>query len=123
MPHTVNDPNPLFLLCTPRPVSCRLPGRARNRRSTGNKSQPTTRCVPSRHLSFSLPPPRPPAPALRLPQVDVEIGEAGVTFASLLLSPVVVEGLRLSGFTIPSPIQLKAIPLGRCGVDLIGQVR
>uniref|UniRef100_A0A4W4DXF2 RNA helicase n=1 Tax=Electrophorus electricus TaxID=8005 RepID=A0A4W4DXF2_ELEEL len=47
----------------------------------------------------------------------------GVDFSSLLLSKPVLEGLAASGFQRPSPIQLKAIPLGRCGLDLIVQAK
>lgn len=39
-----------------------------------------------------------------------------VDFKSLLLSPDVLKGLSSCGFERPSPIQLKAIPLGRCGL-------
>ena len=39
-----------------------------------------------------------------------------VDFSSLLLSKSVSQGLTNSGFYKPSPIQLKAIPLGRCGL-------
>ncbi|KPP61100.1 hypothetical protein Z043_120843, partial [Scleropages formosus] len=46
---------------------------------------------------------------------DVLSAEA-VDFGSLLLSGPVLEGLRAAGFQRPSPIQLKAIPLGRCGL-------
>lgn len=42
--------------------------------------------------------------------------EEEVDFESLLLSPSLVQGLTNSGFEKPSPIQLKAIPLGRCGL-------
>lgn len=41
-----------------------------------------------------------------------------VDFKSLLLSPDVLKGLNSSGFERPSPIQLKAIPLGRCGLGM-----
>ncbi|XP_076976022.1 putative ATP-dependent RNA helicase DDX20 [Tamandua tetradactyla] len=44
-------------------------------------------------------------------------------FESLLLSRPVLEGLRAAGFERPSPVQLKAIPLGRCGLDLIVQAK
>ncbi|XP_069801614.1 probable ATP-dependent RNA helicase DDX20 [Dendropsophus ebraccatus] len=44
-------------------------------------------------------------------------------FGSLLLSRPVLEGLEAAGFTKPSPIQSKAIPLGRCGLDLIVQAK
>lgn len=39
-----------------------------------------------------------------------------VDFASLMLSDPVQKGLTSAGFEKPSPIQLKAIPLGRCGL-------
>nr|XP_023028407.1 probable ATP-dependent RNA helicase DDX20 [Leptinotarsa decemlineata] len=42
-----------------------------------------------------------------------------VTFESLFLSENVLKGLTETGFKKPSPIQLKAIPIGRCGFDLI----
>ena len=45
---------------------------------------------------------------------DVRISES-VDFAGLLLSGPVEEGLHKAGFEMPSPIQLKAIPLGRTG--------
>ncbi|XP_061760424.1 probable ATP-dependent RNA helicase DDX20 [Nerophis ophidion] len=53
---------------------------------------------------------------------DVVLSE-GIDFSSLLLSQVVLDGLSASGFQKPSPIQLKAIPLGRCGLDLIVQAK
>ncbi|XP_067684072.1 uncharacterized protein [Haliotis asinina] len=53
---------------------------------------------------------------------DVLISEE-VDFSSLLLSNPVIQGLHNSGFERPSPIQLKAIPLGRCGLDLIVQAK
>ncbi|XP_028309824.1 putative ATP-dependent RNA helicase DDX20 [Gouania willdenowi] len=53
---------------------------------------------------------------------DVLLSE-GIDFGSLLLSPAVLDGLSASGFQRPSPIQLKAIPLGRCGLDLIVQAK
>ncbi|XP_029974165.1 putative ATP-dependent RNA helicase DDX20 [Salarias fasciatus] len=53
---------------------------------------------------------------------DVLLSE-GIDFASLLLSPAVLAGLSSAGFQKPSPIQLKAIPLGRCGLDLIVQAK
>lgn len=46
---------------------------------------------------------------------DVLLAEPG-DFESLLLSRPVLEGLRAVGFERPSPVQLKAIPLGRCGL-------
>ncbi|TKS77687.1 putative ATP-dependent RNA helicase DDX20 [Collichthys lucidus] len=53
---------------------------------------------------------------------DVLLSE-GIDFNSLLLSQPVLEGLSAAGFQKPSPIQLKAIPLGRCGLDLIVQAK
>ncbi|OWF41567.1 ATP-dependent RNA helicase dbp10-like [Mizuhopecten yessoensis] len=53
---------------------------------------------------------------------DVLISD-NIDFAGLLLSPPVLQGLKSSGFERPSPIQLKAIPLGRCGLDLIVQAK
>ncbi|CAJ1085070.1 probable ATP-dependent RNA helicase DDX20 [Xyrichtys novacula] len=53
---------------------------------------------------------------------DVLLSE-GIDFCSLLLSQPVLEGLSAAGFQKPSPIQLKAIPLGRCGLDLIVQAK
>lgn len=46
---------------------------------------------------------------------DVVLSE-GIDFGSLLLSQAVLDGLSAAGFRKPSPIQLKAIPLGRCGL-------
>jgi len=45
---------------------------------------------------------------------DVHIDEK-ITFTGLLLSEPVLQGLKRAGFERPSPIQIKAIPLGRCG--------
>ncbi|XP_030589192.1 putative ATP-dependent RNA helicase DDX20 isoform X2 [Archocentrus centrarchus] len=53
---------------------------------------------------------------------DVLLSE-GIDFGSLLLSQPVLAGLSAAGFQKPSPIQLKAIPLGRCGLDLIVQAK
>ena len=44
-------------------------------------------------------------------------------FASLLLRPEVLQGLNDAGFEKPSPIQLKAIPLGRCGLGLYSSLK
>ncbi|XP_048353581.1 probable ATP-dependent RNA helicase DDX20 [Sphaerodactylus townsendi] len=54
---------------------------------------------------------------------DVLMPEGPEDFGSLLLSAPVLEGLRAAGFLKPSPVQLKAIPLGRCGLDLIVQAK
>ncbi|XP_055994974.1 probable ATP-dependent RNA helicase DDX20 [Sorex fumeus] len=53
---------------------------------------------------------------------DVLLAEPA-DFGSLLLSRPVLDGLREAGFERPSPVQLKAIPLGRCGLDLIVQAK
>lgn len=39
-----------------------------------------------------------------------------LSFTDLHLSPLVIRGLAKHGFIKPSPIQLKSIPLGRCGL-------
>ena len=44
-------------------------------------------------------------------------------FAGLLLSDSVLEGLKNAGFARPSPIQLKAIPLAKCGFGVCGRAR
>ena len=44
------------------------------------------------------------------------LGDESATFDELLLSEPVLSGLKKSNFFNPSPIQLKAIPLGRCGL-------
>jgi ATP-dependent RNA helicase RhlE len=46
-----------------------------------------------------------------------------VSFATLGLSPKVLEGVRASGYTDPTPIQLRAIPLVLEGRDLIGSAQ
>lgn len=45
---------------------------------------------------------------------DITISE-DVTFEGLLLSEKTLVGLEKCGFRKPSPIQLKALPLGKCG--------
>ncbi|NXJ11501.1 DDX20 helicase, partial [Odontophorus gujanensis] len=54
---------------------------------------------------------------------DVLLPGGPADFGSLLLSPPVLAGLEAAGFHRPSPVQLKAIPLGRCGLDLIVQAK
>ncbi|KAI4470447.1 atp-dependent rna helicase dbp3 [Holotrichia oblita] len=49
---------------------------------------------------------------------DVLIDEE-LQFNTLLLSQPTLSGLGNASFRIPSPIQLKAIPIGKCGFDLI----
>uniref|UniRef100_UPI00358DF966 probable ATP-dependent RNA helicase DDX20 isoform X3 n=1 Tax=Myxine glutinosa TaxID=7769 RepID=UPI00358DF966 len=45
------------------------------------------------------------------------------TFSELMLSAPLLAGLSAAGFSRPSPIQLKAIPLARCGLDLLVQAK
>ena len=40
----------------------------------------------------------------------------GCAFSSLLLSENVLQGLEKIGFKNPSPVQLKSIPFGKCGL-------
>ncbi|NXY86321.1 DDX20 helicase, partial [Alcedo cyanopectus] len=54
---------------------------------------------------------------------DVLVPGGPSDFGSLLLSAPVLAGLEAAGFRRPSPVQLKAIPLGRCGLDLIVQAK
>jgi ATP-dependent RNA helicase RhlE len=46
-----------------------------------------------------------------------------VLFAKLGLSPKVVDGVRAAGYTDPTPIQLRAIPVILAGRDLIGSAQ
>jgi len=48
---------------------------------------------------------------------DIELDE-NVSFDDLLLSKQVLDGLKSAGFFKPSPIQLKAIPLGKLGLGI-----
>lgn len=48
---------------------------------------------------------------------DIKIQE-NITFFQMGLSQDIVSGLATSGFQQPSPIQLKAIPVGRCGFGI-----
>ncbi|KAF9949201.1 DEAD (Asp-Glu-Ala-Asp) box polypeptide 20 [Mortierella alpina] len=53
---------------------------------------------------------------------DVHINE-DLDFSSLVSNPALLKGLTDSGYQRPSPIQLKTIPLGRLGLDLIAQAK
>lgn len=44
---------------------------------------------------------------------DVE--QSKVSFEDMCISETVLRGLKDAGFVKPSPIQLKSIPLGKCG--------
>ena len=46
---------------------------------------------------------------------DIELDE-NVSFDDLILTKSVLDGLKSAGFHKPSPIQLKAIPLGKLGL-------
>ncbi|XP_032105651.1 probable ATP-dependent RNA helicase DDX20 [Sapajus apella] len=90
--------------------------------------------MPAEHVASQVSAPQPtPEPVrslrtaqdIRSPRTrtgDVLLAEPA-DFESLLLSRPVLEGLRAAGFERPSPVQLKAIPLGRCGLDLIVQAK
>lgn len=45
------------------------------------------------------------------------------TFDEFLLSKWILSGLRKAGFIRPSPIQLRAIPVGLCGLDMVVQAK
>lgn len=49
---------------------------------------------------------------------DIAI-EDGVTFSTMLLPDFILKGLNSAGFKKPSPIQLAAIPLARCGLGIL----
>lgn len=48
---------------------------------------------------------------------DVKVQE-DVIFCQMGLPQDILDGLIAAGFQRPSPIQLKAIPLGRCGFGI-----
>ena len=52
---------------------------------------------------------------------DIELDE-NVSFDDLLLSKQVLDGLKSAAFFKPSPIQLKAIPLGKLGLGKFTQL-
>lgn len=45
---------------------------------------------------------------------DVEINK-NISFSDMMLSKPVLAGLKCCNFEHPSPIQLRVIPIGRCG--------
>ncbi|KAG0288689.1 DEAD (Asp-Glu-Ala-Asp) box polypeptide 20 [Linnemannia gamsii] len=53
---------------------------------------------------------------------DVHINE-NLDFSSLVSNPLLLKGLTESGYQRPSPIQLKTIPMGRLGLDMIAQAK
>lgn len=52
---------------------------------------------------------------------DVEM-ESNINFDKMMLSDRVLLGLSKNGFTHPSPIQLRAIPLGISGLGIIQKI-
>lgn len=82
--------------------------------------------VPTERAAAQASDPEPPAEPVRSLRTAHDLGSQRTRtgdvllaepadFESLLLSRPVLEGLRAAGFERPSPVQLKAIPLGRCG--------
>ncbi|XP_014295613.1 probable ATP-dependent RNA helicase DDX20 isoform X2 [Microplitis demolitor] len=57
------------------------------------------------------------------PRTTDIIIEENVSFYQMGLSQCILNGLVTCGFEKPSPIQLKAIPFGRCGFDLLVQAK
>ncbi|KZS09201.1 DEAD box ATP-dependent RNA Helicase [Daphnia magna] len=51
---------------------------------------------------------------------DVNIQE-NLTFSDMHISSPVLKGLTKAGYVKPSPIQLDAIPIGKCGIDMVIQ--
>ncbi|KAJ1979553.1 hypothetical protein H4R34_002786 [Dimargaris verticillata] len=73
-----------------------------------------------------VPPSPVPAPLARphhnLPDLDKELAQVG-SFDQLVKDPQLLASLQASGYDAPSPIQWKAIPLGRLGLDVIAQAK
>ena len=53
-----------------------------------------------------------------LRRTDDVLSADNVDFVSLMLSSNVLDGLERHRFKKPSPVQLKAIPLGKCGLGI-----
>lgn len=51
----------------------------------------------------------------RTEDVKLSGDQAEITFRDLGISPYVTEGLLACGFKKPSPVQVEAIPIGKCG--------
>lgn len=49
---------------------------------------------------------------------DIELDE-NIAFEDLKLSKQLLDGLKSAGFYKPSPVQLKAIPLGKIGLGIL----
>ncbi|KAL5111089.1 putative ATP-dependent RNA helicase DDX20 [Taenia crassiceps] len=58
-----------------------------------------------------------------IPLNDLLSHTPALSFADMGLSVDVLQGLQTAGFRRPSPVQVKAIPLGRLGVDMIVQAK
>eukprot|EP01006_Ploeotia_vitrea_P065852 TRINITY_DN93920_c0_g1_i1.p1 TRINITY_DN93920_c0_g1~~TRINITY_DN93920_c0_g1_i1.p1 ORF type:complete len:600 (+),score=65.70 TRINITY_DN93920_c0_g1_i1:69-1868(+) len=62
--------------------------------------------------------------ASRTHTLDVLTEETSkINFSNMMLHPDLVKGMTEAGFLHPSPIQLRAIPLGKLGIDVIGQAK
>jgi superfamily II DNA/RNA helicase len=57
------------------------------------------------------------------PDVALTGADQHITFADMLLPAVLLRGLHSAGFHVPSPVQIRGIPLGRLGVDIIAQAK
>ena len=57
-----------------------------------------------------------------MPAADLPI-PAVATFDQFELRPEILAGVKAAGFTVPSPIQLQAIPVVLAGGDLIAQAQ
>lgn len=53
---------------------------------------------------------------------DIQIDE-DINFEVLISNPNILKGLSKAGYERPSPIQLKAIPPGKLGLDVIAQAK
>lgn len=53
---------------------------------------------------------------------DIQVAE-DFTFSKFLLSDKLLKSLNKLNFVKPSPIQLKVIPLAKCGLDMIIQAK
>ena len=55
--------------------------------------------------------------------VDIANSQSVPTFAEMQLPASIVKGLNSAGFTQPSPVQLRGIPVARLGIDVIAQAK
>jgi ATP-dependent RNA helicase RhlE len=61
-----------------------------------------------------------PAPRQHVSRIQAEYDANPVSFETLGLSPSLIEGIRIRGFSITTPIQSAVIPIVMNGDDLIG---